>query len=313
VTRDLSEQFLVSGNTDWITCTGTVEEPGRRMVGCGGGFSDAAQKYHIGTLGRGETQVGAVYEADFPYTAEDQSIPQCSGSPYPKCDCYGYSFNNGNPPHTHHEKLCGWRSVPGSPSSIAAIKEAIYYAGPVSACVHAGAAFCDYDGGVFSQHEGESCTHAIVLVGWDDAQGIWYLRNSWGTGWGEDGYMRILYGISNVGYWANYVVYEGDPPSTSYDLDGTAGENGWYVSDVKVTLEAEDNPYGGGVELTQYELDGGGWQTYSVPFWVSDGRHTLSYRSKDTCGNWESPQSITLKIDTLPPSGSITLRQAAGL
>lgn len=131
--------------------------------------------------------------------------------------------------------------------------------------------------------------------------------------------MNIAYGTSNVGVNASYVVYEGVPPSTSHSLSGTAGENGWYLSDVRVTLTAEDNayipmtnPYNDVVvTLTQYELDGGGWQTYSGSFWISDGRHTLSYRSQDRCGNWESPKSVTLNVDTVPPSGSITLNRAS--
>jgi hypothetical protein len=51
--------------------------------------------------------------------------------------------------------------------------------------------------------------HAVVLTGWDDSTQSWVLRNSWGSGWGESGYMRIRWGISNVGYAANYVVYQG--------------------------------------------------------------------------------------------------------
>jgi C1A family cysteine protease len=95
--------------------------------------------------------------------------------------------------------------------SIAAIKQAIYDHGPVSAAVCAGLSFSDYTGGyVFETHECSSVDHAIVLVGWDDnqgANGIWLLRNSWGTSWGEGGYMRIGYGVNNVGFAANYVVY----------------------------------------------------------------------------------------------------------
>jgi C1A family cysteine protease len=34
--------------------------------------------------------------------------------------------------------------------------------------------------------------HAILLVGWDDNQGHWIFRNSWGA-WGDDGYGYLPY------------------------------------------------------------------------------------------------------------------------
>jgi predicted secreted protein len=282
VVKDLSEQYLVSCNDETLSGGGTW--------GCNGGGT--AHHYHYSYCIPEEAGPGARYEADFPYSASDEPC---------------------NPPHAPHEKLCGWHSVSWS---VAAIKEAIYDAGPVKASVCAGDAFKGYSGGVFATDESAHClpehiNHAIVLVGWDDAHGIWYLKNSWGSDWGEDGYMRIQYGTSNVGFDASYVVYEGEPPSTSHTLHGTAGENGWFLADVGVTLTAEDNPYGSGVELIQYELDGGGWQTYSGAIWVSEGRHTLSHRSQDKCGNWEIPQSIPLKIDSVPPSGSISLNRGS--
>ena len=79
------------------------------------------------------------------------------------------------------------------------------------------------------------------------------------TAWGES----VAYRLVEPQSWAR--VVEGVPPSTSYSLYGTAGENGWYFSDVQVTLTAEDNPYGrygGGVELTQYQIDGGSFRQY---------------------------------------------------
>jgi C1A family cysteine protease len=35
--------------------------------------------------------------------------------------------------------------------------------------------------------------HAVVLVGYDDANDRFRVRNSWGTGWGQDGYFEMPY------------------------------------------------------------------------------------------------------------------------
>jgi C1A family cysteine protease len=35
------------------------------------------------------------------------------------------------------------------------------------------------------------------------------MKNSWGAGWGENGYMYIKYGVNQIGYGATYVVYDG--------------------------------------------------------------------------------------------------------
>lgn len=36
--------------------------------------------------------------------------------------------------------------------------------------------------------------HAVVVVGWDDANSRYKVRNSWGTGWGLVGYFELPYG-----------------------------------------------------------------------------------------------------------------------
>ena len=46
--------------------------------------------------------------------------------------------------------------------------------------------------------------HAVLCVGWgvtDDANQTpyWIVKNSWGSGWGESGYFRILRGSSEAG------------------------------------------------------------------------------------------------------------------
>ena len=84
----------------------------------------------------------------------------------------------------------------------AKIKQAIYTYGSVAASVYVNSYFQAYKSGVFSGCQNGTVNHAIVLCGWDDAKGAWLLKNSWGTGWGLQGFMWIKYGCSRVGYGA---------------------------------------------------------------------------------------------------------------
>jgi len=95
-------------------------------------------------------------------------------------------------------------------------------------------------------------------------------------------------------------------PKTTIDISGTKGGDDWYVSTVKVTLSAEDGL--SGVDVTKYRLNGGDFQEYSDQFVVdSDGEHTVEYYSIDKAGNQEKPQSESFKIDTQPPTTSISV------
>lgn len=176
---DLSEQYLLSCNDEgW---------------GCDGGFW--AHDYHQWKTVSSQSEAGAVLERNVPYKGRDTSC---------------------GPDHEKSHKIASWEYVCGSSKctpSIAQIKQAIYKHGPVTVAVCADTAMQNYRGGVFS---GPGCTelnHGVVLVGWnDDDGGYWIMRNSWGTIWGESGYMRIGYGVSGIGAYANYVEY-GDAPN----------------------------------------------------------------------------------------------------
>ena len=94
------------------------------------------------------------------------------------------------------------------------------------------------------------------------------------------------------------------PPVTTIALEGTLGNNDWYVSLVTVTLSATDPD--DDLANTYYQLDaldGSDWQTYADPFDVSaDGTHTLLAYSDDTAGNAEYPPvEQTFKIDATAP------------
>ncbi|NOY88772.1 MAG: PKD domain-containing protein [FCB group bacterium] len=173
-TVDLSEQWLVSCNAEgW---------------GCAGGWM--AQDY-FQWKGDPCGDAGAVLESEFPYAAKDLS-----------CGC----------PYDHPYKIYSWAyigSENGTPT-VDQMKQAILEYGPISVSVYANSAMQAYSGGVFNGCGTGTINHAVVLVGWDDTQGpngIWIMRNSWGAGWGENGYIRIPYGCSKIGYAACYIDY----------------------------------------------------------------------------------------------------------
>jgi hypothetical protein len=93
-------------------------------------------------------------------------------------------------------------------------------------------------------------------------------------------------------------------PVSSAGLGGTAGANGAYTSDVAISLSAIDNaPAGSGVATLQYSLDGGTtWGAYSSPVVITaEGTTNMLHRSSDNAGNLESPKSVIVRIERIPP------------
>ena len=89
------------------------------------------------------------------------------------------------------------------------------------------------------------------------------------------------------------------PPTTTASAAGTSGSNGWFRSNVIVTMTATSMF---GIDHTEYSLDGGSWVTYSSPIAVSgEGTHTVQYYSVDIHSLQESTKSLSIKIDTVAP------------
>lgn len=65
--------------------------------------------------------------------------------------------------------------------------------GPVAAVIDASMEFMLYSGGIYDKTCKEM-NHAILVIGYetiDDNSGIWIVKNSWGSLWGDHGYIRI--------------------------------------------------------------------------------------------------------------------------
>jgi cysteine peptidase B len=133
--------------------------------GCGGGYPQEA-------IGWVKQQGGQDTEQCYPYTAQDGT---CSSS---QCT----PFQNIK------------QVIP-----IGSTEQATYTAlakyGPLSICADA-SSWSNYDGGIMTADEcGNDIDHAIQLTGYSPNQGgYWIVRNSWGTDWGEKGFIWLQYG-----------------------------------------------------------------------------------------------------------------------
>lgn len=98
-------------------------------------------------------------------------------------------------------------------------------------------------------------------------------------------------------------VTQGSVPASPY-------ATGWYDAPVTVTLTATDDR--SGIAATRYAVDGGTVRTYTEPFTVGGGVHTVTWWSVDTAGNVEDRtadgHTMTVKVDDLAPtiSGAAT-------
>lgn len=136
-------------------------------------------------------------------------------------------------------------------------------------------------------------------------EGTWTLYTGMFTA-GTTGLVLVeFYSVDLIGNTEDVKsVIAGDmtAPTTSYEVEGTDGEGGWYVSDVSVTLTSEDNTDGSGVDQVSYRIDGESWHTYSVPVGLTaEGEHTLEFYATDVAGNIEETQSVSIDIDTEAP------------
>jgi len=133
---------------------------------------------------------------------------------------------------------------------------------------------------------------------------------------------RLLDGTHVVGYHAANVAgltesthsmsfgVDTAAPTTAMSLSGTSGANGWYISNVTVSLTATDAM--SGVAVLTYRIDNGSWLAYSGSILLGEGRHLLEYGSSDVAGNVEIIHSRNIAVDLSPPVSSVVLSGTQG-
>jgi hypothetical protein len=91
-------------------------------------------------------------------------------------------------------------------TSDAQAKDWLATRGAIQAAMDVPEGLFNYTGGVFKD-DGSPVAgqHAVCIVGFDDTKGCWIVKNSWGLGWGEQGWFRIAYG--QCGIFRKYAAY----------------------------------------------------------------------------------------------------------
>jgi hypothetical protein len=174
---NLSEQVLLS-------CSGAGD--------CeSGGYTDEASTYIENT--------GLTLESCYPYTQADglcsNACPDWQKSAY---------------------KIGSWAYACQAKANAANIKNALNTYGPLVTFMWVFEDFVDYyTGGIYSYTSGVNLGgHAVLIVGYDDANQCFIVKNSWGAGWGESGYFRIAYSqCTNAVEFGTYTIaYEPPKP-----------------------------------------------------------------------------------------------------
>ncbi len=98
-------------------------------------------------------------------------------------------------------------------------------------------------------------------------------------------------------------------PTTEAAILGSAGDNGWWLGDVRVQVIGQDEL--SGVAGSSYRVDGGAWRNYALPFILSgDGEYRVEFKSVDRAGNESPVGQQVVRIDSERPQVRLTEPEA---
>ncbi len=194
INLDLSEQILIS-----------CYNPN----GCSGGYPSGAAAYIKTT--------GLPLESCFSYKAFDAR----DGSNSVYCDQACGSWQSST------YKILNYGSVAATAS---AIKDALVNYGPLVTTFSVYSDFFSYNGGIYKYTTGTyQGGHAVLIVGYDDVNQCFLVKNSWGTGWGEAGFFKIAYTemASPVYFGGGTLTYYGSLSAPSINVTSPSIGTSW--------------------------------------------------------------------------------------
>jgi len=142
--------------------------------GCNGGDTRPAYEFII-------SNGGIDSESDYPYSSGGGNTGKCKTA---KLKNVVAKFTSYVQVASNENAMAAWTQVNG----------------PLSVCVDA-ETWQTYTGGIVKNCNGQELDHCVLVVGFNDAHSppYWIVKNSWGTSWGEAGYILLEKGTHQCG------------------------------------------------------------------------------------------------------------------
>jgi C1A family cysteine protease len=287
---DLSEQHSVSCDT--TTYLGEVQS------GCDGGWMDVAMRFFV--------QNGTVDENCFSYTSGTGSDGICSN----RCSDYQSRTWTIGDYTTTYEGSTTIISMTNNET-----KQWLIDYGPLAASlgVGTGTGFYDDGTGLHRCTNDNILDHGIVLVGYNDtgndSTSYWLIKNSWGTGYDDEGYFKLGFNecgfTSEFEYAVNVTAPEFKPSIT---LNSPENENQTMDTLISFNFSVSNKVYQNSTcdlvlddqEINTTSLAPNGTSTV-LSYNLSNGPHTWSINCwENELGIVNNSEERSLRIGALP-------------
>jgi C1A family cysteine protease len=170
----LETQVNITSGLPWLN----PELSPQALFECGGGGCDA-----------GWTPDGAVSFLESTGVPDEACAPYTVGATGVDVSCNSICSDSAD----RSTKIIGSTNPTMGGVDIDAIKSALQN-GPLITTLTVYADFMSYSSGIYQHTTGDALGgHAVSIVGYDDTQRYWVIRNSWGSDWGENGFIRVSY------------------------------------------------------------------------------------------------------------------------
>lgn len=161
-------------------------------------FNPDLSETHLYFYAGGTYEAGYVNIVDAANYLIEYGVPDEGCYPDPKRP-FDYPFDSVEGWENRTVKIQEWGWID---HDIDSIKTALIEHGPLAICAYFWTDFHYYKGGVYKHRWGELAGgHVMTMVGYDDNEQCWIVKNTAGTKWGIDGWLKMAYDADMFAEW----------------------------------------------------------------------------------------------------------------